>query len=163
VTTTSHFRNSAAVFALSTPWYTMTRRAPSVVKRSISETHCITAAMGHTTRQGAFCFRASIKLIAWIVLPMPISSARMPPFTELSGPSWWHIHARPSFWNASMGTLISAGTSTGGSFAAAAPGPTPLLARSLAAAWLSFAAPFSCPVLLMRRHSCVRSVLFSAS
>ena len=120
---------------------------------AISFTHCWTAAMGHTTRHGPFKGRASNKLMAfqgckialqhetgslwlgtWIVLPMPISSARMPPRTSES--SWWHIHARPvragiggkmeecswaycagavaanqlhrpSFWKGSMGTARS--------------------------------------------------------
>ena len=61
--------------------------------------------MGHTTRAGPFTGRANNKLMAWMVLPMPISSAKMPPLTLLS--SCWHIQASPSFWKGSMGTAMS--------------------------------------------------------
>mmetsp|Transcript_24409 Transcript_24409/g.66276 ORF Transcript_24409/g.66276 Transcript_24409/m.66276 type:complete len:233 (-) Transcript_24409:363-1061(-) len=51
----------------------------------------------------------AIREMAWMVLPMPISSARMPPRT--SPFSWSHIQARPTFWKRSSGVTMLSGAS----------------------------------------------------
>uniref|UniRef100_A0A0A9E3M0 Uncharacterized protein n=1 Tax=Arundo donax TaxID=35708 RepID=A0A0A9E3M0_ARUDO len=52
--------------------------------------------------------------MAWMVFPIPISSARMPP--RVAEASWASAHASHSFWNRSSGSTTS--------------GPAPLSARS---------------------------------
>mmetsp|Transcript_11583 Transcript_11583/g.36671 ORF Transcript_11583/g.36671 Transcript_11583/m.36671 type:complete len:258 (+) Transcript_11583:308-1081(+) len=93
---------------------------PGRVKRAISWRHWMTATTGHTTRVAlqvgsldpapsarSLSRLAAIRLIVWIVLPMPISSARIPP--RMAVLSWLSPHARNSFWNGSRGITTSSG------------------------------------------------------
>ena len=84
-----------------------------------------------------------INAIAWIVLPMPISSAKMPPCTSTC--SWFDIHPNPSFWYGSNGMSRSLGgsfgvdhalrTSSSGSMATSSRSSSPALAVTRSCSW----------------------------
>eukprot|EP00047_Mylnosiga_fluctuans_P018668 m.73700 g.73700 ORF g.73700 m.73700 type:complete len:422 (-) comp7737_c0_seq4:3-1268(-) len=119
VSTTSMLCSSSTSRVRSPPWYTSTERASGVVCLWISARHCRRATVGQMTSVGRIG-RLNSRAIVWIVLPIPMSSARIPPRnSELS--SWWHIQATPSHWNGSSCGSSAAGCGAGGILGGSAP------------------------------------------
>ena len=123
VITKSYLSNSCSTLALLVPWYTSTRVLPSDGYSSISPGHWIGAATGQMIRvarvlpgrgaekdEGMSAGEGAGGRRAWMVFPMPISSARMPPLISEED-SCLRAHASHSFWNWRRGRMMSGGGS----------------------------------------------------
>ena len=92
--------------------------------------------------------------IAWTVLPMPISSARIPPFTAVS--SCASIHPRPSSWNGSSGWVSSGGDG----WRKARLGPA---RKSASSGLTSFSMDFGLSFRVISRRTALRSAALASA